>query len=286
MAADSIFLSYSSSDRPFALGFAKELKNMGVNVWIDQLGIKLGENWDNAIEEALEKSNTFLLLISPTSIASQNVQDEVNIAINTDKKFIPVLIKKCDLPMRWQRRQYADLTQEPEKALKDVLESFGIEGKAAKNLKDLLSLIGVSEAPKKKETKKAEQPSAHEESHEVQLEDLLISEAEIDHASKMHQRAIKKNKFLIIFVAVLSIALLALLALLNLSIPMWMIIVGSLSLNLLSIRPFGDLKKRERKIDLMSLLTLKRGRLIRVINNLTHDEINDFNDEFDKYITI
>jgi hypothetical protein len=286
MAADSIFLSYSSSDRPFALGFAKELKNLGVNVWIDQLGIKLGENWDNAIEEALEKSNTFLLLISPTSIASQNVQDEVNIAINTDKKFIPVLIKKCDLPMRWQRRQYADLTQEPEKALKDVLESFGIEAKAAKNLKDLLSLIGVSDAPKKKETKKAEQASGHKEPHEVQLEDLLISEAEIDHASKMHQRAIKKNKFLIIFVAVLSIALLALLVLLNLSIPIWMTIVGSLSLNLLSIRPFGDLKKRERKIDLMSLLTLKRERLIRVINNLTHEEINDFNDEFDKYITI
>lgn len=93
MDSDTIFLSYSSNDRPFAMGFAKELQNLGVNVWIDQLGIKLGENWDNAIEEALDRSKTFLLLISPTSIASQNVQDEVSIAINSEKKLVPILIK-------------------------------------------------------------------------------------------------------------------------------------------------------------------------------------------------
>ncbi len=290
MGSDSIFLSYSSNDRPFAMGFAKELQDLGVNVWIDQLGIKLGENWDNAIEEALDKSNTFLLLISPTSITSQNVQDEVSIAINSEKKLVPILIKKCDLPMRWQRRQYADLTQEPDKAIKDVLESFGLQEKAAKNIKDLLSLLQVSEAPKKEVDKNNEGDSSKEKHHETQLEDLLISEAEINQATIMHQRGIKKNKYLVIFVSILSIALLATIlatmAALGLAIPIWMIIVGCLSINLLSIRPFGSIKKRERQIDLMGLLKLKRDRLLRVMNNLKSEDIDDFNTEFEKYITI
>jgi len=286
MSSDSIFLSYSSDDRPFALGFAKELQDLGVNVWIDQLGIKLGQNWDNAIEEALEKSDTFLLLISPTSIASQNVQDEVSIAINAEKKLVPILIKKCDLPMRWQRRQYADLTQEPDKAIKDVLESIGLQEKAAKNIKKLLSLLRISEAPQKKVAKINKSDSGQDKNHEPQLEDLLISEAEIDQATIMHQKGIKKNKYLIIFVTILSIALLVLLVSIDLAIPVWMIIVGCLSLNLLSIRPFGSIKKREREIDLMGLLKLKRKRLLRVVNNLKNEDIDDFNAEFEKYITI
>ena len=49
MSAETIFVSYSSKDRPFALGLVKELQELGANVWIDQLGIGLGENWDNAI---------------------------------------------------------------------------------------------------------------------------------------------------------------------------------------------------------------------------------------------
>jgi len=286
MGSDSIFLSYSSNDRPFALGFAKELQKQGVNVWIDQLGIKLGENWDNAIEEALDKSNTFLLLISPTSITSQNVQDEVSIAINSEKKLVPILIKKCDLPMRWQRRQYADLTQEPDKAIKDVLESIGLQEKAAKNIKDLLSLLQVSETPKKEVDKNSEGDSGHVEHQETQLENLLISEAEINQANIMHERGIKKNKYLIIFVSILSIVLLVLLISFGLAVPIWMIIVGCLSINLLSIRPYGSIKKRERQIDLMGLLKLKRDRLLRVMNNLESEDIDDFNAEFDKYITI
>ncbi|NOY47428.1 MAG: toll/interleukin-1 receptor domain-containing protein, partial [Chlorobi bacterium] len=147
MSAETIFVSYSSKDRPFALGLVKELKNLGVNVWIDQLGIGLGENWDNAIEEALERSETFMLILSPTSVESPNVQDEVSIAINTQKKMVPILIKECKLPMRWQRRQYADLANDPDKAINDILTFLGLQEKASDSLKKVLNLIGVSEAP-------------------------------------------------------------------------------------------------------------------------------------------
>ena len=284
MDSESIFVSYSSKDKAFALEFVKELQRLGINVWIDQLGIQLGENWDNAIEEALEKSNTFLLFMSPTAVASQNVQDEVHIAIERKKRLIPILIQQCDIPMRWQRFQYADLTKDPSVGLQSIMDLFGLEETANQKLKEILSLIGVSEASEMETTITSKANSI--EKAKKREADLLISETEINCATVIHKRGIKKNMQLIIFVAILSVVLAALLTFLNLELQKWTVIVGCLSMNLLSIRPFGGIKKRERKIDLMDLLKLKRERLIRVVNKINDDEIDLFNEEFTKYITI
>lgn len=288
MSTETIFVSYSSDDRPFALGLVKELQRLGANVWIDQLGIGLGENWDNAIEQALDQSETFMLILSPTSVESQNVQDEVSIAINTRKKLVPILIKECELPMRLQRRQYADLTNNPDKAINDILTFLGLNEKSSANLNKVLSLIGVSEAPKKVVQKVKEESTGKEIQQEVKAEDLLVSDPEIERAITMHKRAIKKNWQMIAGVGAISLILLAVLMFktdfltidLNLAIP------ACLAINLLSIKPFSAIRKRIRTIDLIELLKLKRERLTRVINNLDNDEIDKFNTEFYNYITI
>jgi hypothetical protein len=292
MTVESIFVSYSSEDRPFAVGLTKALQKSGANVWIDRLGIGLGENWDNAIEEALEKSETLMLILSPTSVESRNVQDEVSIAINADKKFVPILIKECDLPMRWQRRQYADLINDPEKAIGDILKFLGLQDEAAANLRNVLSLIGVSEAPPKV-LKTVTEKGSEPKQQEVNLEDLLISEPEIDQAIVMHKKGIKKNWQLTGLVLGISLILLAIYFIFimgsisqNDNIKSWMIITGCLIINLLIIKPFGRLKKHERIIDLLNLLKLKRDRLIRAFNNIEDDEIEKFNTEFDNYLTL
>ncbi len=286
MSTETIFVSYSSKDRPFALGLVKELQDLGSNVWIDQLGIGLGENWDNAIEEALEKSETFMLILSPTSVESPNVQDEVSIAINTKKKMVPILIEECKLPMHWQRRQYGDLANNPDKAIHDILSFLGLKEKASANLKKVLALIGVSEAPPTKLTSASNDSLAESSTQEVNLEDVLVSEEEINQASIMHKKAISKNKQLIIFVIALSVISLGVLLNFDLDIDTWKIIVGCLSISLLAIRPIGANKKRSRNIVLMELLKLKRQRLTRVMNKLTDKEIEDFNSEFYNNITL
>lgn len=286
MSTETIFVSYSSKDRPFALGLVKELQSLGANVWIDQLGIGLGENWDNAIEEALEKSGTFMLILSQTSVESPNVQDEVSIAINTKKKMVPILIEECKLPMRWQRRQYADLANNPDKAIHDILSFLGLQEKAAANLKKILNLIGVSEAPKKESVHTDHTKSDEIQYQESNLENLLVSKEEIDKASEMHKKAISKNKQLIIFVIALSVILLGVLLSFNLDVQTWMIVVGCLSISFLAVRPIGANKKRARNIELMGLLKLKRERLTRVMNRLSNKEIEDFNNEFYNYITL
>jgi hypothetical protein len=263
------------------------LQELGANVWIDQLGIGLGENWDNAIEEALEKSETFMLILSPTSVESPNVQDEVSIAINTNKKMVPILIEECKLPMRWQRRQYADLANNPDKAINDILTFLGLQEKASESLRKVLSLIGVSEAPPKVVQKVKEDSTGEESTKEIDLEDLLVSENEINRASEMHKKGIKKSWQMIVIVAVISIAIFLILGFTNfITVPFWIAAVGSLALNLLSLNPLGGIKKRERYIDLMDLLKLKRERLTRVVNKLTDTEIEKFNTEFYNYIKI
>ena len=47
------FISYSRDDSEFDLRLAQDLKAAGANVWLDQLDIKPGRPWDNAIEDAL-----------------------------------------------------------------------------------------------------------------------------------------------------------------------------------------------------------------------------------------
>ena len=282
MGSELIFVSYSSNDRPFAIKLTEELEKLGANIWIDQLGIELGENWDGAIEKALDDSNSFLLLISPTSVESPNVQDEVSIAIEENKKMIPVLIKPCELPMRWKRRQYADLTSDSEKALKEVLNALGLDEGAVHELKNIVSFIGDSEELVEEQIKSNEVTA--EETLEKEF--LLVSDAEVDQAVKMHHVGIKKNSRLIIIVAIGSLALIGLLFYLKAPLDDWMIIMGGLFINLMSVRPFGGIKSRQRKIDLMGLLKLKRARLARVANKLDEEEIEKFNGEFLNYITV
>jgi hypothetical protein len=287
MNSATTFVSYSSKDKLFAIGFAKELQNLGVDTWIDQLEIKLGKNWDNSIEEALDKSDTLILMISPSSVGSPNVQDEVSIAIKSEKKIVPILIKKCDLPMRWQRKQYADLTQNPEKGLMEIIEFLNLKEEGAlQKLKDLLSLIEISSASNQHVVQKIESNLNQEKEQKRDLEDLLTSEEEISFATEMKQKGIKSNKLLIIFVAILSIILLVVLCFMTSSIDRGMIIIGCLFINLLSIVPFGNIRKRKRIINLMTLLKLKRGRLIRIMNKITEKEVDEFNLEFRNYISM
>jgi len=190
--------------------------------------------------------------------------------------------------MRWQRRQYADLTNNPDKAINDILSFLGLQEKANSSLKKILSLIGVSEAQEKVIQKIKEESSGKEIEQEVDARDLLVSDSEIDRAITMHKKGVKKNWQMIGIVGLISLALLCVLLFKTdfLTIELKYAIPACLSLNLLSIKPFSNTKKRNRNIDFIELLKIKRERLSRVINNLDNAEIEKFNNEFYNYITV
>ena len=115
------FISYSRDNSAFVMRLAKDLKAAGFNVWLDQLDIPKGARWDDEIESAVEKSTTFMVILAPESIESQNVKDELSYAIDTGKHILPVIIKPCKIPLRLRRFQHVDFTDKPYKeSLADI----------------------------------------------------------------------------------------------------------------------------------------------------------------------
>lgn len=105
-----VFISYAKDDKDFALRFGRDLRKAGADIWIDQLDIPPGVPWDSAVEAALKECPVISVILSPRSVASQNVLDEVHFAIGKAKKIVPVMYEACDLPMRLARLQYIDFT--------------------------------------------------------------------------------------------------------------------------------------------------------------------------------
>lgn len=104
------FVSYAREDRDIALRLADDLRAAGIDVWIDQHNIRAGEQWDQAVERALEQSLTMLVILSPDAVQSRSVMDEVSYSLEEGKRVVPVLHRACKIPLRMRRLQYVELT--------------------------------------------------------------------------------------------------------------------------------------------------------------------------------
>ena len=107
--SSTAFVSYSRADSDFALKLAEDLQAAGASVWLDQIELEPGKPWDIEIQRALIACNRMLVVLSPTSVNSTNVLDEVSFALKKQKTVIPVLYQDCEIPLRLHRLQYVNL---------------------------------------------------------------------------------------------------------------------------------------------------------------------------------
>jgi len=119
-----IFFSYSRADSDFALKLARDLRAAGQEVWLDQLDIPAGARWDRSVEKALAGCPNLIVILSPTSVASPNVMDEVSFAIDEGKRLIPIVREQCQIPFRLRRFQYIDFTGDYDQALATTLKDL------------------------------------------------------------------------------------------------------------------------------------------------------------------
>lgn len=124
-----VFFSYARADTDFVLGLAKRLKSAGADVWVDQLDICAGDRWDRAVDEALKSCSCLVVVLSPASVASDNVMDEVSFALEGNKLLVPVLYQACEIPFRLKRVQHIDFTADYDKALGNLLVALGSKAK-------------------------------------------------------------------------------------------------------------------------------------------------------------
>lgn len=115
-----VFLSHTSSDKPFVRKLKEDLESHGVEeIWIDEAEIQIGDSLTKIIEQGLEKTKFICVVLSPESIESNWVQKELEVAMNREITsgevvVLPIIIEPCKLPTFLSGKLYGDCTT-PEK---------------------------------------------------------------------------------------------------------------------------------------------------------------------------
>lgn len=104
----SIFLSYSRKNEPFARKLARALSDLGLDVWLDVEDIPAGMKWSSAIQQGLDTANLLIVVITPASMESTNVEDEWQYYLDNKKPVIPVLLEPAKIHFQLARIQYID----------------------------------------------------------------------------------------------------------------------------------------------------------------------------------
>lgn len=94
-----VFISYSRKDFDEVSSLIEAVRTEipDLSVWFDVTGIESGDEFEDKIISAIDKSSYVLFALSENSLDSQWTKDEVMYARNTGKKVIPILLKGAQL---------------------------------------------------------------------------------------------------------------------------------------------------------------------------------------------
>lgn len=93
----SLMISYSRKDKVFVRQLYDSLVAQGFSpddIWVDWEGIPLSADWMVEITKGIRSSNAFIFVISPDSVASEVCKKEIEIAAESNKRFIPILYRE------------------------------------------------------------------------------------------------------------------------------------------------------------------------------------------------
>lgn len=101
-----IFVSYARKNAVLVQQVVDELRRRNFRIWMDKNNIAGGQNWQNAIKEAVNASSALLLFLSPESVDSEWVGIELDEALNAGKTVIPYCLEECEIPLRLKKINY------------------------------------------------------------------------------------------------------------------------------------------------------------------------------------
>jgi|GEM_PF-4521731 len=88
-----VMISYQRKDQNFVERLAEGIKKTGREVWVDLEDIPKTADWWEEIKAGIEGADAFLFVISPTSIESRVCRQEIDHALENNKRIIPLLYK-------------------------------------------------------------------------------------------------------------------------------------------------------------------------------------------------
>ena len=94
--APDVFISYAREDQAFVRRLHDSLEGKGHGSWVDWEGIPPSAEWLEEIYTAIDRSDTFIFVLSPDSLASKICRREVEHAVESNKRLVPVLCREID----------------------------------------------------------------------------------------------------------------------------------------------------------------------------------------------
>ena len=93
----------------------------GFFVWFDEWELKVGDSIVQRIGDALDESSHLVVVLSPASVDSRWVREELNAMLkdqvdSAETRVLPILYRQCALPAFLRDRLYADFTGDFEAA--------------------------------------------------------------------------------------------------------------------------------------------------------------------------
>ncbi len=117
----NLFISYGHDEyKELAFRLSEDLEKQGYKIWIDKRtdgissdGLNLTKDWRIEIEQGIENSDWFLLLMTKYSCRRPDgiCLDEVGFARDLNKKIYPLMVECVQPPLSVARIQYLDMTK-------------------------------------------------------------------------------------------------------------------------------------------------------------------------------
>lgn len=92
-----IYVSYAHEDMNSVISDINCFNEMGYNVFYDE-GLSAGFEWGEIIADAIINSSLFVVFVSKNSMASRQIQDEINLAVRENIQVFPIYIEETELP--------------------------------------------------------------------------------------------------------------------------------------------------------------------------------------------
>src|SRR4051794_8170367 len=97
MTGMRLFVSYSRSDAQFVGRLTAALEADGHDVWVDTEDIAGSEQWRASIVAGVQRADAVLLVVSPRSMTSPNVEREVTVAAEESRRIVPLVLEPADM---------------------------------------------------------------------------------------------------------------------------------------------------------------------------------------------
>jgi formylglycine-generating enzyme required for sulfatase activity len=127
-----MFLSHSSQDKDSVRKLAEDLKRTGIEVWLDEWEIRVGDPITRKVQEGLKSTDYLAVWLTRSAVESGWVEREWQSKYGTEiggrsAIILPLLAESCEVPSLLVDKRYADFRYNYQDGLVDLLKVVGLQ---------------------------------------------------------------------------------------------------------------------------------------------------------------